>query len=212
MINEIVSFEPLSAGEQMWTLLVSVRTLAFDDRLRAPSVTAVRLVCIGLAVVFPEPNVVPLVEGMSAVEWFVSVGLLPEYVLAFVLGWKYTSKRDARVFATSSGRLSRDVTFSVLKNPRRRETLRYLRRAGGKTSLSNLAEHVAAKENGVETHQLTSTQRKRVYVNLYQYHLPMMDDQGVIEYEQRRGSVELLDAASELFEYLDDTTGANGER
>nr|WP_276277347.1 hypothetical protein [Halomicroarcula sp. SYNS111] len=98
---------------------------------------------------------------------------------------------------------SLDLIFEILKNSRRREVIKYLRERDERVSLSDLAEHVAAVENGITTAELSSSQRKRVYVGLYQCHLPKMDDIGVVEFNQNRGHVELTDEAVHFEKYLD---------
>lgn len=128
---------------------------------------------------------------------------------------------EAKAVADASGReqkeivpvqLSKDTTFEILKNQRRRDTLAYLRRNGGHTELSDLAEFIAAKENDIEVRALSSDQRKRVYIGLYQCHLPKMADAGVIEFEKNRGNIELLPTAEQLFPYLEDETdGSAGD-
>ena len=95
-----------------------------------------------------------------------------------------------------------DVIFDILKNQRRRHVLRYLRE-NETTTLSDLAEHVAALENDKDVRSLTSSERKRVYVGLYQCHLPRMNDAGVIDFDSDRGRIELRDTADQLDEYLD---------
>ena len=106
-----------------------------------------------------------------------------------------------------SGQLPDDVIFGLLKNQRRRDTLRFLDRNGGESTLSELAEHIAAMENDIEVRQLSSDQRKRVYIGLYQCHLPKMDNAGVIEFDKNRGDVELCEPAEQLLQYVveDDT-------
>lgn len=98
--------------------------------------------------------------------------------------------------------LSHDVIFGVLASKRRRDVLRYVDETGGETTLSEVAEHIAAMENGIEPHQLSSEQRKRLYVSLYQSHLPKMDDESVIDFNQTRGTIELRSEAEQLFRYL----------
>lgn len=98
--------------------------------------------------------------------------------------------------------LSKDVIFDILRNERRRGALEFLRDART-TTLSDLAEHVAARENDKPVRELTSSERKRVYVSLYQCHLQKMAEAGVIDYDRPRGTVELRDAASQCFAYLD---------
>lgn len=90
----------------------------------------------------------------------------------------------------------------ILKNRRRREVLRYLAQSGQATTLDALARHIAAKENGIDERALSSSQRKRVYIGLYQAHLPKMDDAGVIEFDKHRGRVELRPEAERLLECL----------
>lgn len=108
---------------------------------------------------------------------------------------------------------SLDTTFDLLKNRRRRLVLRHLATASQPVSLSDLAEHIAAAENGIERDQLSSQQRKRVYISLYQSHLPKMDEAGAIQFDQDRGTISLTDTADSFYEYLDgapDRTSSHG--
>jgi DNA-binding transcriptional ArsR family regulator len=109
-----------------------------------------------------------------------------------------------------SEELGKDEVFELLKNPRRRAALRYLDEAEGTVTLSDLAEHIAAQENDVTVEQLNAYQRKRVYIALYQCHLPTMDESDVIDYDQDRGNIDIRDEAEKLFEYL--AMGDDGEQ
>lgn len=93
--------------------------------------------------------------------------------------------------------------FDVLKNERRRAVVRYLLEHGGSANLSDVAEHVAAGENDTTVRRLTSQERKRVRISLYQCHLPRMDSLGVIEFDKNRGTLALRDAVSQLRPYLE---------
>jgi DNA-binding transcriptional ArsR family regulator len=108
--------------------------------------------------------------------------------------------------ADDDDRLSKDVIFELLKNRRRREVLAYLLEADETVTLGELAEQIAAWENDTEVSALSSDQRKRVYVALYQTHLPKMDDAGIVEYDQDRGLISLSDNADLLMMYLDTDT------
>lgn len=108
--------------------------------------------------------------------------------------------------SSTSEELSLDLIFEVLKNRRRRDVIRYLREEDEQTSLSDLAEHVAALENDTTTQALSSSQRKRVYVGLYQCHLPKMDDMDIVNFNQDRGYVELGENVEQLDPYLDPVT------
>lgn len=80
--------------------------------------------------------------------------------------------------------------FSILQNQRRRDVLGYLLDASGPVTLSDLAEHIAARECEKPARQLSSQERKRVYVALYQCHLSKMANSAAIRYDQDRGIVE----------------------
>lgn len=108
--------------------------------------------------------------------------------------------------AETDDQLSKDVIFELLKNRRRREVLTYLLEADETVTLGELAEQIAAWENDTSVNALSSDQRKRVYVALYQTHLPKMDDAGIVEYDQDRGLISLADNADLLMMYLDTDT------
>jgi len=96
--------------------------------------------------------------------------------------------------------LSQDTVFDLLSNSRRRFVLHYLERAGGPVRLSELAAEIAATENDVSVDELTSQQRKRTYVSLYQTHIPKLQDAGAVSYNAETGMVELAAGAGEIGE------------
>ena len=98
--------------------------------------------------------------------------------------------------------LSQDMVFDLLSNSRRRFVLHYLERADGPVRLSELAAEIAAIENEVSTEELTSQQRKRTYVSLYQTHIPKLQDAGAVSYNAETGMVELAAGAGEIGEYF----------
>jgi DNA-binding transcriptional ArsR family regulator len=99
--------------------------------------------------------------------------------------------------------LSKDTIFAMLSNQRRRHVLHYLKRNEGPATIRDLAEQLAAWENGVEIQELNYKQRKRVYTSLHQTHLPKLDDCGIVEYNRDRGVVTLTGRVSELDVYLE---------
>lgn len=103
---------------------------------------------------------------------------------------------------TSPDELSPDLVFEILSNTRRRMVLYYLRQYGGAASVQELAGEIAALENDVQIDDLTRQQRKRVYVSLYQTHLPKLEETGIIEYDDDDGHVQLTDRAVEIDDYL----------
>lgn len=96
-----------------------------------------------------------------------------------------------------------DQVFGILKNQRRRHVLQYLYGVEEPVSLSEVAEQIAAWENDKEVRQITSSERKRVYVGLYQCHLPKMDGVDVVSFNKPRGLIELGENAEAVYTYLD---------
>jgi len=99
--------------------------------------------------------------------------------------------------------LSQDDVFHLLQTPRRRYVLRYLKEREGPVEMRDIAEQVAAWENDTTVEALTSDERQRVYIPLYQSHLPKLDEEGVVEYDQSRGIVERTELANRFDRYLE---------
>ena len=93
--------------------------------------------------------------------------------------------------ASDSDEFTPDDIFDLLSNHRRRMVLYYLRRNGMSAEVNEIAAAVAAIENDTTVEELTDQQRKRVYVSLYQTHLPKMAEMNIIEYDKEGGTVEL---------------------
>jgi hypothetical protein len=75
-----------------------------------------------------------------------------------------------------------------------------------------MAEYIAAKENDIETRAVSSSQRKRVYIGLYQCHLPKLAGVGVVDFDKDRGDIALRPEAAQLDAYLDDEHHADTAR
>lgn len=114
------------------------------------------------------------------------------------------STRDSAGGGTEEAdeRLSKAEVFELLSVERRQQVLLFLDRVEGTADVGELAEHIASIECDCERSQLSSQQRKRVYVGLYQCHLPKMADAGVIDYNADRGFVGLNEKSVRLLKYL----------
>ncbi|GAB7095417.1 hypothetical protein JCM30237_25700 [Halolamina litorea] len=113
--------------------------------------------------------------------------------------------------AEESTEPSLDIIFEMLRNRRRQLVLEFLRDREETVTIGELAEHIAAIENDTTVRQLNAQQRKRVYIGLYQCHLPKMDDVDVIDFNQSRGRIEPGEHIEPLYEYLDVANGENEE-
>lgn len=113
-----------------------------------------------------------------------------------------TEEREAEAADISQG-----VVFDILRNERRRRVLEYLDGRDDQVTIGELAERLAAIENDKPESQITSQERKRLYVGLYQCHLPRMGDAGAIEFDSNRGTVEPTPHTASFLDHLpgDDT-------
>ncbi|ELY64787.1 DUF7344 domain-containing protein [Natronococcus jeotgali] len=109
--------------------------------------------------------------------------------------------RDDEI-ASDNDELPVDEIFHILQNERRRMVLEYLQGTDESVRMRDVAEQVAAWENDTTVEELTSDQRQRVYIPLYQSHLPKLDKAGIIDYQQNRGVVERRPLARQLDYYL----------
>lgn len=109
--------------------------------------------------------------------------------------------------------IDKDDAFHVLQNSRRRAVLRYLAEHDEQDRfiMRDLAEEIAAWEHDTTVQQLVSNERQRVYIALYQSHLPKLDDHGLIKYNQNRGIIERTALTPVLEQYVDDELHASGE-
>jgi hypothetical protein len=109
--------------------------------------------------------------------------------------------------------ISKDDAFHILQNARRRAVLRYLAEHDDtdRFVMRDVAEEVAAWEHDTTVQQLVSDERQRVYIALYQSHLPKLDKHGIIDYNQSRGVVETTELTAAFEPYIDDGLHADSE-
>lgn len=108
--------------------------------------------------------------------------------------------------------LSQDEAYELLSSARRRFVISYLRSQDEPVVLNQLSQRLAAWENDVPVEELSDQQIKRIYVSLYQTHLPKLEEVGLIDYDRERSTLELRDEAERLDEYLPEEDGDSEER
>lgn len=106
----------------------------------------------------------------------------------------------------ASTEISQEQIFEVLQSPRRRYALYYLLREGDAVDLSALATHVAAWEHDTPLDELTTQQRKRVYISLYQTHIPKLEEVGLLDYNREAGTIHPSHRVCHLEKYLGDVS------
>lgn len=98
--------------------------------------------------------------------------------------------------------MTQDQVFDLLSNARRRFILSYLQQADGPVDIFELAREIGAVENGIEVDEVTDKQEKRVYVSIYQTHIPKLESAGLIEYDGDSGTLRLSDRTDEFSAFL----------
>ena len=102
----------------------------------------------------------------------------------------------------SDTQLDQNVVFDILSSARRRYAISILNRRDEPMQLTELAEEIAALEADTTVEDLTKQQRKRVYVSLYQTHVPKMEEVGIVSYDGDEGTVTLAGGVDAVDEYL----------
>lgn len=112
---------------------------------------------------------------------------------------------------TESLKIMKDDLFHLLQNSRRRAVLRYFVAHPDyeEFSIRNIAEEIAAWENGISVDELHSNQRQRVYIALYQSHLPKFNKYNIIKYDQSRGIMKPTPLVAVFEPYLASTFHTN---
>jgi hypothetical protein len=107
--------------------------------------------------------------------------------------------------------IEKDELFHLLQNERRRAVVRYLAGRDQTVKMRDVAEQVAAWEHDTTVRALTSDERQRVYIALYQSHLDTLDEAGVIDYNKSRGLVDPRPRLEYVAQYVERTTASDDE-
>jgi len=103
----------------------------------------------------------------------------------------------------SSG-LAETEIHDILRNDRRRRVLEHLQESLGSVTVRELSETIAAREAGESPPPRPL--RESVYNSLHQTHLPKLDDEGVVDYDKHRKTVELQSGARDVNVYMEVVT------
>lgn len=89
-------------------------------------------------------------------------------------------------------RIESDSLFNALANQRRRYILSILcDHHHQPIALPDLAEEVATREKDTKITEIPPEQVKTVYMTLYHAHIPMLEDAGIVKYNQDRDTVSM---------------------
>jgi hypothetical protein len=89
-----------------------------------------------------------------------------------------------------------DTVFDLLSNARRRHLIGLLYCADDPVPLREAAERIAAAERDVAVDEVDEPHVRSVYVSLYQTHLPRLEANEVVTYDDETGTVTLEESAA----------------
>ena len=95
--------------------------------------------------------------------------------------------------------------FDILSNRRRRMVVRILEEASPTESIDvdYLSRQIAAWEEGTSIDWIYYADRKSVYTSLQQLHLPAMDEAGVVDFDERAGTITATEETKGYTVYLE---------
>ena len=105
--------------------------------------------------------------------------------------------------------LTKDDVLDLLSNSRRRYVIYFLEQWDGSASLNDLAYNIASRETGTPVEDLSEDDKRRVYISLYQTHLPKLDLYGLVEYDKDDRTVTLSEGARDIGDYFFPDRGTN---
>lgn len=98
--------------------------------------------------------------------------------------------------------LTKDDVLDLLSNSRRRYVIYFLEQWNGSATLNELAYNIASRETGVPVDELSEDDKRRVYISLYQTHLPKLDLYDLVDYDKDERTVELAESAHDIGDYF----------
>lgn len=106
-------------------------------------------------------------------------------------------------------------TYDVVSSKRRRILIRTINEEG-RAKIGELAEQVAAEENDKKVEQVSSDERKRVYISIYQIHTEPLEevcdvvDERARVFEATEETEKVVSAMEDFEAYFEDEGGVQG--
>ena len=98
--------------------------------------------------------------------------------------------------------LSKDTIFDILSNPRRRYLLYYLSQKSDPVNIQELTEQIAQWEATERDDDFTEQYHKRVYISIYQNHIPKLIEAGIVSFDRNSGLVSLEEEIPQIRNYF----------
>lgn len=127
----------------------------------------------------------------------------------------YRALRRKLGLETPTADITIDALGDIINNDRRRFVVDALAEefsGDERITTADLADHVTARETGDDIDAIDTTERKRVYVSLYQTHLPKLDKLGVLEWDKHNdgAAIKPVEETQRVARVLDATVDMAG--
>ncbi len=96
-----------------------------------------------------------------------------------------------------------DAVFGILAHHRRRCALRTLQAYENPMALADLADEVAVQEKDTPITEISPEEVQQVYLDLYHTHIPKLEDEQFVHYDQEQDYVSLSERSEYLEQYQD---------
>lgn len=116
--------------------------------------------------------------------------------------WLFSDRSAAEEVERPAGSipLSTETVCELISNARRRAVIRHVTALDGEQTIEmgDLSRAIAGEEHDIPPATVSAEQRKTVYVSLLQNHLPKLDAAGVVDWNDRSGTVARGQSVDEL--------------
>lgn len=102
----------------------------------------------------------------------------------------------------SSTSLSSDLVYDILKNPYRRSAIELLGKSDGEMHVEELSSKIAEMQQGPEVETRQTSKGAQIYAELYETHLPKLEQAGFIKFDKSRGVIRVQEKFTDFRPYL----------
>ena len=108
---------------------------------------------------------------------------------------------------TTDESLSKETIYEILSNQRRRFMIHALKYRDSAMELKEISKRVTAWEQNTEMSAINYDQRRSVYTSIKNTHLPVLEENGLVEYDAETKTVAPTEALDSLDVYTETLRG-----
>lgn len=122
--------------------------------------------------------------------------------LTYVYAMTIAEQSTVDIAALREGAVSTDDLFDVLSNARRRFVIACLATHSKPLAVADIATELTCWECKTPSDQIPEEHVQSRYVALYHVHVPKMADVGILEYNQERNTIALVDECDGITSFV----------